>query len=131
MIFCYLTRHRDRVYLVEKYPRQLVDQIGKDVSSVDEPSMSSLHVELQRCSPPLDHFLTWCISTYGTDHAFPPPISALFIALSKTSPVCALLPQWKSLEPLYKKLVDNAPVKQSPDDLLLLQQSCPLLFDIA
>ena len=26
--------------------------------------------------------------------------------------------------------MDNVPVKQSPEDLLLLQRSCPLLFDV-
>ena len=107
----------------------MVDKVGRDVSGVDETTMVSLHVELQRCAPPLDGFLTWCISTFGTDIPFPPAISALFIALGKPSPVCVLLPQFESLDSLYKKLVDNVPVKQSPGDLLLLQQSCPVFFD--
>lgn len=127
--FFFFTRHRDRVYLVEKYVREMVYQVGGDVSNVSETTMASLHVALQRCAPPLDSFLTWCISTFGTDVPFPRAISALFKALGKSSPVCALLPQWESLDALYKKLVDNMPIKQSPGDLLLLQQSCPLLFD--
>ena len=57
-------------------------------------------------------------------------ISALFIALGKSSPVCALLPQLDTLEELYQKLINNEPVKQSPHNMLLLQQSSPLLFDI-
>lgn len=108
----------------------MVDQVGRDVSNVSDATMASLHVELQRCAHSLEIFLLWCISTFGTDVPFPPAVSALFIALGKSSPVCALLPQWESLESLYEKLVNNVPVKQSPSDLLLLQQSCPLLFDI-
>ena len=107
----------------------MVGQVGQDVSRVSETTMASLHVELQRCAPPLDSFLVWCISTYGTDVSFPPAISGLFVALGKSSPVCALLPQLDSVEALYEKLVNNEPIKQSPDDLLLLQQTCPLLFD--
>ena len=108
----------------------MVDQVGQDVSNVSETTMASLHVELQRCAPSLEIFLSWCISTFGTDVPFPPAVSALFVALGKSSPVCALLPQWESLESLYDKLVNNVPVKQSSGDLLLFQQSCPLLFDI-
>ena len=91
-----------------------------------------MHIELQRCAPALslDMFLSWCISSYGSDVSFLPPISALFIALGKSSPVCALLPQLDTLEELYQKLINNEPVKQSPHNMLLLQQSSPLLFDI-
>ena len=105
-------------------------QVGHDVSGVSETTMASLHIELQRCAPALDMFLTWCISSYGSDVSFPPPISALFIALGKSSPVCALLPQLDSLEELYQKLINNEPVKQFPHDMLRLQQSSPLLFDV-
>ena len=129
-LLSFFTRHRDRVYLTEKNVRQMVDQVGQDVSTVSEASMVLLHMELQRCAPHLDNFLTWCTATFGTDVPFPRAISALFTALGKSSPVCALLPQFESLGELYKKLVDNIPIKQCPDDLLLLQQSCPLLFDI-
>ena len=108
----------------------MVDQVGHDVSGVSETTTASLHIELQRCAPALDMFLSWCISFYGSDVSFPPPISALFIALGKSSPVCALFPQLDSLEELYQKLVNNEPVKQFPHDMLLLQQSSPLLFDI-
>ena len=103
LFFSHFTRHRDRVYLVEKYSRQIVTQVGQDVSNLDSTTLSSLHVELQQHAPPLDNFLIWCVSTFGADDPFPPAISALFVALGKSSPVCALLPQWKSLESLYKK----------------------------
>ena len=108
----------------------MVDQVGRDVSNVSETTMASLHVELQRCASCLEIFLSWCISTFGIDVPFPPAVSALFIALGKSSPVCAFLPQWESLESLYDKLLNSVPVKQYASDLLLLQQSCPLLFDI-
>jgi len=89
--------------------------------------MVSLHIELQRCAPALDMFLSWCISFYVSS---PPPKSALFTALGKSSPVCALPPQLDSLEELYQKLFNNEPVQQFSHDMLLLQQSSPLLFDI-
>ena len=130
LFFDYYTRHRDRIYLSEKRIREMVDQVGRDVSGVSETAMASLHIELQCCAPALDMFLSWCLSFYGSDVSFPPPISALFIALGKSSPVCALLPQLDSLEELYQKLINNEPVKQFPHDILLLQQSSPLLFDI-
>lgn len=92
-MFLLYTRHRDWIYLSEKHIREMVDQVGHDVSGVSETTMASLHIELQRCAPALDMFLIWCISFYGSDVSFPSPISALFIALGKFSPVCALLPQ--------------------------------------
>ena len=92
--------------------------------------MTSLHLELQRCAPALGSFLSWCISFYGSDVSFPTPIAGLFIALEKASPVCALLPQLDSLETFYRRLIGNGPVEQCPEDMLLLQQTFPLLFDI-
>ena len=44
--------------------------------------------------------------------------------------MCALLPQLDSLETFYHRLIGNEPVKQCPEDMLLLQQTFPLLFDI-
>ena len=44
--------------------------------------------------------------------------------------MCALLPQLDSLETFYRRLIGNEPVKQCPEDMLLLQQTFPLLFDI-
>ena len=44
--------------------------------------------------------------------------------------MCALLPQLDSLETFYRRLIDNEPVKQCPEDMPLLQQTFPLLFDI-
>lgn len=126
----YRTRHRDRVYIVDKHVRQIVGKVGQDVSGVSDTTMATLHVELQRCAPPLDSFLSWCISNYGTDVSYPPSICALFTALGKSSPVCALLPQLDSVESLYEKLKNDEPIKQFPDELLLLQQTCPLLFDV-
>ena len=105
----------------------MVDQVGHEVSGVSETTMVSLHNELQRCAPALDMFLSWCISFYVS---FPPPISALFTALGKSSPVCALLLQLDSLKELYQTLFNNEPVQQFSHDILLLQQSSPLLFDI-
>ena len=58
------------------------------------------------------------------------PLSAFFTAQGISSPVFSLLPQLDSLEELYQKLINNEPVKQFPQDILLLQQSSPLLFDI-
>ena len=107
----------------------MVEQVGQDVSNVNDSTMASLHIELQRCATTLDNFLSWCISTFGTDVPFPSAVSALFVALGKSSPVCALFPQWESLEALYHKVVHNVPIKQCPSDMLLLQHSCPLLFD--
>ena len=115
----YRTRHRDRVYIVDKHVRQMVGKVGQDVSGVSDTTMATLHVELQRCAPPLDSFLSWCISNYGTDVSFPPSICALFTALGKSSPVCALLPQLDSVESLYEKLKNDEPIKQFPHELLL------------
>ena len=42
----------------------------------------------------------------------------------------ALLPQLDSLETFYYRLIGNEPVKQCPEEMLLLQQTFPLLFDI-
>ena len=104
--------------------------MGKDISKVSETSLVSLHIELQRCAPALDSFLSWCIAFFGSDVPFPAPIRALYIALGKSSPVCALLPPLDSLATLYQKLMDNEPIKQFPEYMLLLQQCCPILFDI-
>ena len=38
--------------------------------------------------------------------------------------------QWDSLETFYRRLIGNGPVEQCPVDMLLLQQTFPLLFDI-
>ena len=62
MFVFYRTRHRDRVYFVDKHVRQMVGKVGQDVSGVRDTTMATLHVELQRCAPPLDSFLFWCIS---------------------------------------------------------------------
>ena len=97
-----------------------MDQVGRDVSKVTDTVMTSLHLELQRCAPALDSFLSWCISFSGSDVSFPTPITGLFIALGKASPVCALLPQLVSLETFYYRLIGNEPVKQCPEDMLLL-----------
>ena len=67
---------------------------------------------------------------YGCDVSFPTPTAGFFNALGKASPVCALLPQLDSLETFYHRLIGNEPVKQCPEDMLLLQQTFPLLFDI-
>ena len=40
----------------------MVGKVGQDVSGVRDTTMATLHVELQRCAPPLDSFLFWCIS---------------------------------------------------------------------
>ena len=89
--------------------------------------MTSLHLELQRCAPALGSFLSWNISFYGSDVSFPTPITGLFNALGEASP---LLPQLDSLETFYRRLIGNGPVEQCPEDMLLLQQTFPLLFDI-
>ena len=44
--------------------------------------------------------------------------------------MCALLSQLDSLETFYCTLIGNEPVKQCPEDMLILQQTFPLLFDI-
>ena len=44
--------------------------------------------------------------------------------------MCALLPQLDSLETFYRRLIGNGPVEQCPEDMLLLLQTFPLLFDI-
>ena len=62
--------------------------------------------------------------------SFPTPTAGFFNALGKASPVCALLPQLDSLETFYHRLIGNGPVEQCPEDMLLLQQTFPLLFDI-
>ena len=80
-----------------------MDQVGRDVSKVTDTVMTSLHLELQRCAPALGSFPSWCISFYGSDVSFPTTIARLFIALGKASPLL---------------------------DMLLLQQTCPLLLDI-
>ena len=108
----------------------MLDQVGRDVSKVTDATMASLHLELQRCALALDSFLVWCASFYGTDYPFPIPISRLFTALGKASTVCALLPQLDSLEEFYHKLIGNEPLKECPQDMLLLQQTSPLLFDV-
>ena len=92
--------------------------------------MTSLHLELQRCVPALGSFPSCCISFYGSDVSFPTTIARLFIVLGKASLVCALLPQLDLLETFYGRLIGNEPVKQCPEDMLLLQQTFPLLFDI-
>ena len=56
MFVFYRTRHRDRVYFVDKHVRQMVGKVGQDVSGVRDTTMATLHVELQRCAPPLDSF---------------------------------------------------------------------------
>ncbi|PFX17680.1 hypothetical protein AWC38_SpisGene17985 [Stylophora pistillata] len=122
--------HRDRAYVAEKHVRPMVDQVGGDVSKVTDTVMTSLHLELQHCAPALGSFLSWCISFNGSDFPFPTPIAGLFIALGKASLTCALLPQLDSLETFYRRLIGNEPVKQCPKDMLLLQQTSPLLFDI-
>lgn len=108
----------------------MVDQVGGDVSKVTDTVMTSLHLEFQHCAPALGSFLSWCISFYGSDVPFPTPMAGLFIALGKASLMCALLPQLDSLETFYRRLIGNEPVKQCPKDMLLLQQTSPLLFDI-
>ena len=92
--------------------------------------MTSLHLELQCCASALGSFLSWCILFHGSDVSFPTPIPGLFNASGKVSLVCALLPQLDSLETFYRRLIGNEPVKQCPEDMLLLQQTFPLLFDI-
>ena len=92
--------------------------------------MTSLHLELQCCAPALGSFLSWCILFYGSDVSFPTPIAGLFDALGKASPMCALLSQLDSLETFYHRLIGNKPVKQCPEDMLLLQQTFPLLYEI-
>ena len=92
--------------------------------------MTSLHLELQWCAPALGGFLSWCISFYGSDVSFPTPTVGFFNALGKASWVCALHPQLDSLETFYHRLIGNESVKQCPEDMLLLQQTFPLLFDI-
>ena len=92
--------------------------------------MTSLHLELQHCAPALGSFLSWSISFYGSDVSFPTPITGLFNALGKALPVCALLPQLESSETFYCRLIGSEPVKQCPEDTILLQQTFALLFDI-
>lgn len=93
--------------------------------------MTSLHLELQHCAPAFGNFLSWWISFYGSDVPSPTPIAGLFIALGKASLMCALHPQLDStLETFYRRVICNEPVKQCPEDMLLLQQTSPLLFDI-
>ena len=98
LIFYDITRHRDRVYLAEKHVRQMVDQVGRDVSKVTDSIMTSLHLELQRWAPALGSFLSWCISFYGSDVSFPIPIAGFFNASGKASLVYAHLPQLDYLE---------------------------------
>ena len=38
--------------------------------------------------------------------------------------------QWDSLETFYRRLIGNEPIKQCPEDMLLLQQTFPLVLDI-
>ena len=92
--------------------------------------MTSLHLELQWCAPALGGFLSWCISFYGSDVSFPTHTAGFFNALGKASWVCALHPQLDSLKTFYHRLIGNESVKQCPEDMLLLQQTFPLLFDI-
>ena len=92
--------------------------------------MTSVNLELQRCAPALGSFISWCISFDGSDVSFPTPIAGLFNTLGRASPMCALLPQLDSLETFYCRLIGNGPVEQCPEDMLLLQQTFPLLFDI-
>ena len=108
----------------------MVDQVGRDVSKVTDATMTSLHLELQRCTPASYSFLIWCDSFYGTNDPFPIPISRLATTLGKAPPVCTLLPQLDTLEEFYHKLIGNEPLKECPD-MLLLQQTSTLLSDVA
>ena len=38
--------------------------------------------------------------------------------------------QWDSLETFYRRLIGNEPIKQCPEDMLLLQQTFPVVLDI-
>ena len=96
----------------------MVGKVGEDVSGVSDTTTAISTL----CPSFGQFFLSWCISNYGTDVSFPPSICVRFAALGKSSSVCALLPQLDSVESLYKKLKNDEPIKQFPDDLLLLQQ---------
>jgi len=52
--------------------------VGRDVSNVNASTMASLHIESQHWATPMDNFLSWCISTFGTDVPFPSAEGARF-----------------------------------------------------
>ena len=55
----------------------------------------------------------------------------IFQCIRKSFPsVCTSPPIQDSLETFYHRLIGNEPVKQCPEDMLLLQQTFPLLLDI-
>ena len=93
---------------------------------------TNLQMKLVRGYPELADVLNCCTLLYGRDAPFPVGISNFILAITRGTPICAILiiPPLDGLQALCKKIVQGHCVKEHPSDMLLLQPKCPLLFGL-
>ena len=82
---------------------------------------SNLLSKLSQCYPDLAGFLDCCTNQYGRDVPFPMGISNFILAVSKSTPICAIFRPIDDLQDLCQKILQGNNVKEHPEDMLLLQ----------
>ena len=80
--------------------------------------------------PRLGRFLGLLHQSVWREVPFPMGISNFILAVSKSTPICAIFRPIDELQDLCQKILQGHNVKEHPEDMLLLQSKCLLLFDL-
>lgn len=93
--------------------------------------VNTLLASLEKYCKPVKTVVNWCITqqTEQERHLAPISLRPLLLSLAKPSPVCALVPATHEAKDLLENM-KTTDVKQDPVLLQLLQNICPVLFEL-
>ena len=80
--------------------------------------------------PSIVPFVDWLVCSYDDVSAYPHSIKVLLKAFAASSSVCGFVPLSESLHTLLKEIVEGIVISRHPSKLKVLQEECPLLFNV-
>lgn len=114
---------------MEKSVRDTLLVLCANLANLTNEIYSNLLSKLSRCYPAWAGFLDCCTNQNGRDVPFPMGISNFILAVSKST-LCAILRPIDEPQDLCQKILQGHNVKEHPEDMLLLQNKCPFLFEL-
>lgn len=114
--------------MCSKAIRKLLKSSCTDISTLSVTELHKLQFDLHQEIPSLGTFFNWCTGSYGTEAPFSVGIAKFISDISCNTPTCAIFPPDPELRVVCTNILSGVSVKEYPDDMEVLQRSCPLLF---
>ena len=126
----YFSFFSERVYIRDKGTQEFLSEIARDVTKFTKDAIQNVLLGLRQTNSCLTEFIAFCIQKFGTDCPFPDGISRFLLSLSKSSPVCALIPPNDKVVDIIKRYIASLEYISSRTDLTEISLKCPILFGL-